>query len=127
MFMNSNVTGKVFLVNASEGEKVAQARPHAFSRVGVNLSNAVAIIVASPFVDTMIDCDTLADNVVVSGPFVSIDGGPRQGESCHMLFERLAVGALDHPQTNLTAVTPHCPHHRGTIIVIKCCNSQDLI
>jgi hypothetical protein len=74
MFVHSNVTGKMLLVHPAKGtQEVAESSPHPFGGVGMNFSNAIAILVTRPFMEAMIDGDMLTCKVVVALPLISVD------------------------------------------------------
>lgn len=119
MFVYSDVTGKMLLVNTPKGtQEIAQSGPHPFGGVGMNLSNAVAIIVTRPFMDAMIDGDMLARNVVVSTPLVGVDPRGRGSEVGNVALQRFAIGVFDHPQAHLPALPPNRADHRRALLVI---------
>src|SRR5215510_1942898 len=119
MFVHSNVTGKMLLVHtAKRPQEVTESGPHPFGGVGLNCSNASAILVPRPFMEAMIDGDMLTRQVVVAPPLVSVDPRRRGGEFGDVAFERFAIGVVDHPQAHLPALPTNRADHRGTIIVI---------
>ena len=66
----------MILMHAAKGtQKITGARPHAFRRVNVHLAHAVAIVIACPFVLTMIDGNPLALNAMVALSFIGIRDG----------------------------------------------------
>ncbi len=59
----------MLFVHAAKGAWViAHRRPHAFCRIGVDLTNTIAIVVACAFVNTMIDGDMRPRDVIVALP-----------------------------------------------------------
>ena len=72
--LNSDYVSEIGFVNTSEGmQEIAQSGPHAFSSIGVNLTDAIAIIVTRPCMSAMINGDVIAFNSVVSILFLAID------------------------------------------------------
>ncbi len=85
-FADGNVTRKVFLVNTSKGtKKIANCRPHAFTCVGMDLTNTITVIVLSPFAITMTDGCVKANDMIVTLPFVGVDLGGRKGKLMNMV------------------------------------------
>ena len=60
---------------AKRTQEVTHSGPHALSRVGVNFTDAVAIIIPGPFFSAVADGSVGSDNVVVSLPFIGVDLG----------------------------------------------------
>ncbi len=75
----------IFVDSAERSQKVAGTGPHAFGRVGMDLTNTIAIIIACPFMFAMIDGDMRAGNLIVAGPFIRIGKRGR-------LWERTMLG-----------------------------------
>lgn len=85
-FADGNITRKVFLVNTSKGtKKIANCRPHAFTCVGMDLTNTVPVIVLSPLAFAMTDGCVATNDMVVTFPFVGVDLGSRKGEFMNMV------------------------------------------
>ena len=57
--------------------------------------------------------------MVIAQPFVGIDLNTDQGEGMDVMFESFLVSVVNHPQTNLTTLTPYRSHNWRTIIVIS--------
>ena len=57
--------------------------------------------------------------MVVTQPFIGIDLNANQSEGMDVMFESFLVSVANHPQTNLTTLTPYRTHNRWTIIVIS--------
>ena len=63
-------------MNPAKGtEEVTHGRPHAFSGVDMNFTNAIAIIIPGPFFSAVADGGVGSDDVVVSLPFIGVDLG----------------------------------------------------
>jgi len=76
VFAHGDVARQSILVHAAKGtQKIPNPSPQAFRRVDVNLTNAIAIIVARPFVLAMIHRDPLAVNLIIAIPFIRIGYG----------------------------------------------------
>ena len=74
----------IFMYAAKGAQKITCASPQSFSRVDVNLTNAITIIITCPFVVTMIDRDPFARNPTVACPFISIHHRLGSGELGHV-------------------------------------------
>lgn len=119
MFVHGDVTSKMLLMNTAKGtQEVTESGPHPFDGVGMNFSNAIAILVTRPFMAAMIDGHMCTRKVVVPSPLVSVDPRRRGGKSSDVAFERFAIRVVDHPQAHLPALPPNRADHRWTIIVI---------
>jgi hypothetical protein len=56
-------------VNTTKGtQEVTHRRPHAFSSVGMNFANAIAIIISGPFFSAVADRGVGPDDIVTSFP-----------------------------------------------------------
>lgn len=54
-------------------EEIPHGRPHTLSRVGMNFTDAVAIIISGPFFVGVTDGGVGSDDMVVSLPFIGVD------------------------------------------------------
>ena len=85
VFAHRYIAGQMILVHAAKGaQKIACASPEAFCGIDVNLTNAIAIIIACPFVFTMIDRNPLALNLIVAIPFIGIRHSMGSGKLSHV-------------------------------------------
>ena len=94
---HGHIPRQINLMDPSKrSQKIARSRPHPLRRVDMDLSNAIAIIIACPFVVTMMDRDPLASNPIVAIPFIGIGHRVRLSEPGDVPFQGLAVGVFDH-------------------------------
>lgn len=103
---------------AKRTEEVTHGRPHAFSGVGMNFADAIAIIIPGPFLIGVTDGGVGPDNMVVSLPFIGVDLGSGQGEGVDVVFQSFAIRVMDDPQPDLARFPAHRPDHGRTVIVI---------
>ena len=80
---------------AKRAQKIPGPSPHPFCRVDVNLTAAIAIIIACPFALTMLDGNMLTLNSVVALPFISVRNRFGWGEASDMLLQSFAIGVFD--------------------------------
>ena len=74
MFVHSNVTGQMLLVYPAKGaQAVTESGPHPFGGVGMNCSNASAILVTRPFMEARSDGAMRTRKAVVAPPLVRVD------------------------------------------------------
>jgi hypothetical protein len=73
---HGDIATEVFFVDTSKRAKeITHRRPHAFSRIGMNFANAIAIIISGPFFVSVTDRGVGPDDMVVSLPFIGVDLG----------------------------------------------------
>ena len=119
VFTHGNIARQMSLVHAAKGsQEVARPGPHSLRRVDVDLTNAIAIVIACPFVFTMINGDTVALNLLVASPLIGIRHRVRLSEPSHMLLQGLAIGVFNHTQAHLPTFSPNRADDRRPIIVI---------
>jgi hypothetical protein len=119
MFIHRHIARQIIFVNpAKRPQKVARAGPHALCGIGMDLTNAVAIVIACPFVFSMIDRDMLAWNLIVPCPFIGIDSRVGLRETNQVLLQSLTIRVLDDTQPNGSALTPDRADDGRTVIII---------
>ena len=102
MFTHRHIARQIIFVNPAERpQKVARAGPHALCGIGMDLTNAVAIVISCPFVFSMIDRDMLAWNLIVPCPFIGIDRRVVSSRNERTLngideFRKVAFEAIEH-------------------------------
>src|SRR5260221_9119319 len=107
-------------MNASkQTHEVAHQSPHAFQRVNMDFTDAIAIIIACPFFVSMTNGAVGAVNVVIALPFISVDTAILFGEPRYLVAQGLTVAVLDHAQADFTSVSAHCADNRRTVIGIR--------
>ena len=77
-----------------------------------------AIVIACPFVFSVIDGHMRAWNLAIPGPFIRIGKRRRLCETHHMLLQRLAICVLDDAQTHLSTLAPDRADDGRPVIVI---------
>src|SRR5207249_1165786 len=87
-----------------------------------NFADAVAILVARPFLMTgcMADCFVISPGgrqVVISPPFVRVDRYRSPRFAHDKGFEFFAVGMLHHPQTDMAALSTNHACYGRTVVV----------
>lgn len=98
----SNIEVEVLLVNASENSKaITQGSASPFTRIAMNFSSAIAIIIPSPFVSRMADSMVIRMSTVIRAPLVTTkerafggDSGINQsmaGSSIRMMTDKVAM------------------------------------
>src|SRR5258708_34264005 len=90
----------MFGTAAEEAEEVTQAGPDALHGVGVNLADAIAVVIARPFALLGAMADGLGGSVhlgqsVVGAPLIGIDGRPVLCGCIHHPFQSFLVGVGD--------------------------------
>ena len=103
---------------AKRPKEIAQTRPHAFGRIGVDFKHMVLIIVACPFLDTMSNAGMLALNALIGFVIIRENMAIGLSETMHMIDQCFDLGGVNHLQTNLAARTTNGAQHRRTIISI---------
>src|SRR5262245_57722076 len=120
MFAHGQIVVQISLVNPTKGtQKVACCRPQAFEGVGVDLTNAIAIVLPRPFFPAVTDGVVRALDPVVPLPFICVTGRVFLRVSMHVLLHRLAIGMVPHAQTTLPTVTPHGADAGRPSVVIR--------
>ncbi len=119
MFTHRHIARQIIFVNPAERPpKVARTGPHALCSIGMDLTNAVTIVISCPFVFSKIDRDMLAWNLIVPCPFIGIDGRAGLRETEQVLLQSLTVRMLDDTQPNGSTRTPDRADDRRTVIII---------
>jgi hypothetical protein len=119
MFTYCQVRMEILLVNpAKRTQKIARRCPEPFDRVGMDLADAIAIVIPRPFFLTVTHSVVDTIDLVVALPFIGVTGGVLRGIAVHMLLQRLPIGMLVNPQTTLPTSSTHGPNNGGAIILI---------
>ena len=119
MFAHGQIAMQIFLVDAPKrAQEIARGCPQPFDRVGMHLADAIAIVIACPFLLAMTHgvMDTI--DAVVALPFIRITGGVFLGVAVPMFLQRLPIGMLAHAQAALSTVPADGPDYGWTIIRI---------
>src|SRR5574341_1409314 len=116
--MKSDITTQEMLVHpAKNAQEGSHARPHAFGRVGVNLTVAIAVIVACPLVEAMLNGGMSTIDQVVAIVFIGINGHSRLGEWMHRVAQGFAFRIFNNAQPDLPAHAPNRAQHGRTVIL----------
>jgi len=124
-FADGNVATEVVLVNTTEGaQEFTHRRPHTFGSVDMHLTDAIAVIIARPFLLAVTDRRVRANDVMVALPFVGVYLSIGPGEGMDMVNQRLFVSVVNHSQACLSALTSHSADNGRPIIVIGAVSPQ---
>jgi hypothetical protein len=63
----------------------------------VNLPDAITIVVAGPLLVAVADGGVGSNDMIVTLPFIRMDGSPRLGEGVDVFFQRLLVSVMNQP------------------------------
>src|SRR5512133_674611 len=106
-------------MHATKGaQKRSHPSPHPFGRIGMHFTEAVTIIVTSPFLDGMTDSGMGSLELVITVVFIGVDLSGGLGELMNMPTKGGARRIADDAQPHLSALSPNRPDNRGTIIGI---------
>jgi hypothetical protein len=106
-------------VNATERtQEVAHRRPHPFGCIDVYFADAIAVVIARPFLLAMTDRRMRANDVIVALSFVGECHGMCQGEGMEVVNQGLFVSVVDHSQAHLSALAADCIDDRRPVIVV---------
>src|SRR5260221_8382041 len=95
--MASKIGSQELLMNtAKQTHEVTDRGPHAFHGVDMDFAQAIAIIIARPFFESMTYRAVRTVHLVVTLPFIGIDLAATLRKVFHMGTQRLAVGVFDH-------------------------------
>jgi len=119
MFRHCNVSREVRLVHTPKRpQKVPHSRPQALRGIDVDFANAIAILIARPFMRAMIYRDMRSCHLIVPLPFICVRHSVQLGELPHMLRQRFPIGTLDHPQSDLPTLAADRADDRRTVLGI---------
>src|SRR5215813_274877 len=119
MFAHGQIVRQILLVDATKGaQKIAGGGPQAFDGVGVDFTEAIAVIIAGPFFLAMPHGGVDPIDAIVPLPFVGVTRGIFFGVAVHVFLPRLPIGMLTHPQPALATFPTAGPHDGRAIILI---------
>src|SRR5262245_64744127 len=119
MFTDGQIVFEILLVDSAKGaQEVTHRRPQAFNRIGMNLSNAISILISSPFLDAMTDRAMRPVKVCISLPLVGVAAGVAPRVVMAVGAQRSPIRMLPHPQATVPTLASDGPHHRPPIIFI---------
>src|SRR5215207_3960580 len=119
MFAHGQIVVQILLVDPAKGaQKIAGCRPQAFDGVGVNLADAIAIVVARPFFLAVTHRVVSTLDPVVALPFIGVTSGVSFRVPMDVLLQRLAIRMVPHAQTTLSTVASHGSDNRRSVVVV---------
>ena len=83
------------------------------------LADAIAIVVACPFLIAMTHSHMRAIEMLIAFPLIRVHHRRRLGEMMHVCFEGLSVGVMDHAPAYLMTLSSDRAHNGRTVIVIS--------
>ena len=84
----------------------------------MHFADAIAIVVAYPFLIAMTHSHMAATQMLIAFPLIRVHYRPRLGETMHMCFEGLSVGVMCHTQAHLMTLSSDRAHNGRTVIVV---------
>jgi hypothetical protein len=119
MFTHGQIAVQIFFVDAPKrAQEITCARPQAFNSVGMDLPDAIAIIIPCPFLLAVTYRVVIPLDAVVALPLICITGGVFLGVAVHVFLQRLSIGMLAHAQPALATFSTDGSHHGRAIILI---------
>src|SRR5262249_9201626 len=119
MFTHRQIVLQILLVYAPKGaQEIAHRGPQPFNRVGMHLTDTIAIVVPRPLLLAVADGEVRTGNAVVALPLIGVAAPLRAGVALDVSAQRAPIGLFAHPQTTVPGATSHCSHHRRPIILI---------
>jgi len=104
-------------------QKVTHLGPHAFTSVGMHLSDAIAVVVTCPFSCRMAHDVVLPFHSTVPTPFISAQVGQRAGELVHMTEQRCRIGGVRHSQSHLPTFSTYRADDRRSVTLVSAMTS----
>ena len=102
-FVNGDITGQVFLMNAAKRTKeIAQTGPAAFIGIDMHFPDPIPIVIPSPFIFTVTDRVPDALEFVVTVILIGISGGFRLSELLDERTQARPLSIFHHPHPDLT-------------------------
>ncbi len=115
--MNGDIPAQKVFAHTTKGtEKITKACPQALNSIGMNFANAIAIVVACPFVLTVTDHRTRAADSVVAIILIGVYVCAFACEAFHMGTQGHLFGVRRDAETHLSGLTSDGAHHRRTVI-----------
>lgn len=120
MFAHGQIVGQILFVDSAKGaQKVAGGGPQAFDGVGMDLSNAIAIIVACPLFLPVTPGGMRTFDPVGALPFIGITSGVSFGVPMDVLLQRLAIRMVPYAQATLPTAASHGADNGRPIVVVR--------
>src|SRR5215470_7336430 len=119
MFTQGQIVLEILLVNPSKGaQEIPYRCPQSLNRVGVDLPDAIPVILAGPFFGSMTDGAMPTLDPRIALPLISVAAGLPLRIAVDMRPKRDALRVLAYPQATTSGLSPDRPHHRWPIILI---------
>jgi hypothetical protein len=119
MFAHSQVVVQILLVDATKrAQEIAGRGPQAFDGIGVDFAEAIAVVIARPFLLPMTHRGVDPIEMIVPLPFIRVTSGVFLGVAVHVFLPCLPIRVLPHPQPTLATFPADSPHDGRTIILI---------
>src|SRR5580765_6329716 len=119
MFTHGQIVFEVLLVNPPKGaQEIPYCGPQALNRVGVDLPDAIAIIISGPFFGTMTDGTVPTLDPPIARPLIGVATRLPLRIAMDMRLQRDAIRMLADPQATASSLAPNRSHHRGSIVLI---------
>ena len=120
MLAHGNIITQVTFVNTTKrAQEISHGSPKAFDSIYMYFTDAIAVVIASPFLLAMTDRRMWTQDMVVTLPFVSKHFTASQSKLVDVLTECSFVGIVCHAQVHLSTLVSNCSHHRRTVILIR--------
>ena len=117
MFTHSDIVFQVLFVDPAKGaQKVSDRSPQAFNRVGVDLPDAIAIVIPRPLSARMTNDDMRPIHLVVPCPLIAVTRRLVAGVLLPVALQRLPVRAFANPQPTLAAAPTNRTHNRRAVL-----------
>jgi len=125
--MDRDIATQEMLADAAKrSEKIPQASPHPFGRIGMDFKDIVCIIITRPFLVAVCNRGMLALDACVRFVFVGKNMAVRPGKAMHMFGQCLGLCGVNHPQSNLSA-RPSNRAQDGRTIIGVCASTAPFV
>ena len=99
-------------------EEIANRCPNAFNRVGVDFSDPIRISISCPLSFPVANCGMTPIESRITAPLIRIYSGSQLGELMHMRKQRLFIGLMHDPQSDLTRLASYGAYNRWSVFGI---------
>src|SRR5262245_33284563 len=100
--VDGDVAAKIVLMNATErSQERTQASPQAFEGVGMDFPDAIAVIIASPFLTTVTHGSVRTKNRRIAIRLVGVEDSTGSGAAMNLSTQRCGFGIGFDPYPNL--------------------------
>ena len=119
MFAHGQIVVQLLFVDSAKGaQKIAGGRPQACDGVGMDLPDAIALLVTCPFFLAVTHRVVSTLDPVGALPLICVTSGVLCRIPMHVLLQRLAIRMVTHAQPTLPTVTPHGANKGRPIVVV---------